>query len=193
MDEWINSKKPKTAINDRLREVIWMIHHGVHEKDAICLVCGQNTISFRTKGSWQAAHIVAETFAMDPLSEFSILPCCPPCNAETRTKCIFEVLWDRGRMDAIRKICQSVHLAYNQRKEPYDRVPILWLLIKQLYGFEKHSAGGGIPMYLERPIYELLSVHQMRILNEEVVGLSHQLQEKTQLMEMVMNKGKFNW
>ena len=96
-------------------------------------------------------------------------------------------------MDAIRKICQSIYLAYNQRKETYDRVPILWLLIKQLYGFEKHAAGGGIPMYLERPIYELLSVHQMRILNEEVVGLSRQLQEKTQLMEMVMNKGKFNW
>ena len=41
MDEWINSKKPKTAINDRLREVIWMIHHGVHEKDAICM-CARN-------------------------------------------------------------------------------------------------------------------------------------------------------
>jgi transcription elongation factor Elf1 len=193
MEELINRKKPKTAITDRLREVIWMMHHGVHEKDATCLVCGQNKLSFRTKGSWEAAHIVAETFAMDPLSEFSILPCCPTCNSETRTKCIFEVLWDRGRMDAIRKICQSIYLAYNQRKEPCDRVPILWILIKQLYGFKKHAAGGGIPMYLEQPIYEILSLYQIHILNEEVVSLSRELQERVKLMETIMIKGKFTW
>jgi hypothetical protein len=96
-------------------------------------------------------------------------------------------------MDAIRKICQSIYLAYNQRKEPCDRVPILWILIKQLYGFKKHAAGGGIPMYLEQPIYEILSLYQIHILNEEVVSLSRELQERVKLMETIMIKGKFTW
>lgn len=186
MNDWI--KKPKNNISDKLREITWLMHHGVHEKDAICLMCGQNKLSYRTKGSWEAAHIVAETFAIDPLSEFSIIPCCPPCNAETRTKCIFEVLWDRGRYESIRKICENIYMAYNQRKEHYDRVLIMWMLIEQLYGFKKHAAGGGIPLYLERQIYEILSIHQIRKLNTEITNLSHEMQEKTALIDLIMKK-----
>lgn len=181
-------KARKITISDRERKLTWQLHHGPHAKEAPCPMCGIKMMQQKERGGWQCAHIVAEAFCRDPHSIFHMVPCCTPCNAETGTRCIIEVLWERHRVDSIKQICANVFRAIAQsnplQMSSYDGA--MWKMARELYGSERHSAGGGISRDNERDIYRMLAYHQVDDLQRQLEASAKEMRKKTLLVEQLV-------
>ena len=185
-------KKRKT-LDEKVRNAAWEFHYGAHSKEAMCLLCDVNKIIRTDKGGWECGHIVARDWLQDEAdktSVFYLLPCCAGCNRETGTTCILNLLWDRKKGNAIRRVCETIFRAYSQMHPQhmlfYDN--IMWKLIRGLFGSEKHPLGGGILVAYEEPLYHMLQVHQIQLLEQEMVHHAGELKKKATLVEKLLHE-----
>ena len=171
-------------LTDNERKQCWILHHGPHAKEALCPMCGINSIKFLEKAGWECSHIVARKFCADPKSRFYLLPCCAACNKETGTRCIWNIMWERGRVREIKAACHKIYDVFSQLNESsmHDFDHMMWKVIRHLYGSEKHLAGGGIEVLYEAAIYQLLMLDQVEQVRAEVSRLNIEMGKRVELL-----------
>jgi hypothetical protein len=187
--------KRQRSVADKDRKKAWEFHYGPHAKEALCQLCGVNNLVKNDIGSWQAGHIVARDYLDIKLrsNPLYLVPCCTGCNLETSTDCVLNLLWERRRADVIKTICKRVYDSFKemnlQRMSYYD--DMIWKVIRGLYGFESHKLGGGIRLAYEEPIYQMLKLHQIELLESEMSQAMTKLKKNVILSEKLFDEVHF--
>lgn len=185
------SGKKQKQLDEKERKLAWDFHYGPLSKEHVCCACDVTKMIRNDKGSWQAAHIVARNYLDDPTLANNVLyliPCCPGCNLEMGTTCLFNVLWDRGKGTAIKQIAERIYDYYAQMNPQhllfYEK--LMWKLIRGLFGSERHRIGGGIAVRNEERLYRMLMLHQLQLLEGTVSEHLAKIKQSTALMERLL-------
>lgn len=180
-------RRRKHTIDEKDRKQAWDFCFGEHKKEASCPMCESVTLKFTDRGGWECGHIVAEQWCPDLRSKYYLLPCCAGCNKETTTRCILDVLWERGRFNTLKQLCTRVFNTYSEQFP--DKMEQLqhkmWKLVRYLYGSENNKCGGGISTALESHMYNMLLSHQTMLLQKEVYHLCQQQHKCIALIEQL--------
>jgi hypothetical protein len=184
--------KRQKNLTDKDRKTAWEFHIGTHAKEAYCLLCNVNKLVKNDIGSWQAGHVVARDYLDDPTllsNPLYLIPCCAGCNLETTSDCVFNVLWERRKADAIKSICKRIFDSYKEMNSQhvlyYDNM--IWKLVRGMYGFERHSLGGGIRLAYEEPIYKMLAIYQVSLLEQEISLQTVKMAKSVKLIEQLLS------
>ena len=175
------------SVTPTLKRAIWDLHFGVGVKETLCPLCGLNKIYGTTQNSgFEAAHVVARKFLVEELSIFYLVPSCKVCNNECADMCIFDFLWVRSRVAALRRIIMTIHGAFlaQHAHELAPQDQIAWRVMEFLFGPLRHPAGGGIVN--TKAIYEIARIEQLTALVEESAKLAAKQQALATQMRALM-------
>ena len=182
----VTKKKPKKSNTPKAtKEILWDRFIGSNYNDAPCPLCGINRISRNKTNGFEAAHIVADNFShtSDPIY---LVPSCRVCNLQCATICVLDYLFVRQRYTHLRKLCWTIFEAY-KNLYPHEieyHAGSCWKLIAHLYGPERFMAGGGIKNI--KPIRNIIIQTQIDKVYEEQASLVAQLQEKSKLIQQLI-------
>jgi hypothetical protein len=184
--------KKQQSLDEKDRKLAWDFHFGPHTKETVCIFCNVNNMVKVDKGSWHASHIVGRTYLENPATmknPLYLIPGCAACNLELGNSCALGLLWERGHIDAIKTLSLRVFEAYAQLNPQHMTFyeNIIWKLIRGLYGSEKFPLGGGISVRYEEPIYKLLAIYQMQLLEKEVSKHLKEIKKKSLTLERLLH------
>jgi hypothetical protein len=166
-----------------MQKSIWDTHIGTGIKEAPCPLCGINVIQCPSKRcGLEMAHIVADKYFTGEPSPLSLYPSCVSCNNKCGEVCILDYLFNSGRGKQLEALIRSVHACFmmqNRDLEP-ERL-FMHNVIDHLYGWERYKAGGGLQNDLE--IFHIARSLHMQQLNEEILALNAQMQQKARELE----------
>jgi hypothetical protein len=180
----------KQVLTDKLRDDAWRIHYGANVKKATCMFCCISVLSYTDKRAWEAGHIVCEKFATNKVIEaYYLVPMCSACNSSMGTINALDYLYDTFKIKSLKTVCTNIYDAFAERNEEHMNVTFercIWKLIATLFGSEEHMAGGGITCANEPSIYNLLALHQMQILQDEIEAHLKSVSDKSAQMQRLV-------
>lgn len=167
MDDFKKPSGVSSSASPTLRKAIWEMYMGVGVKEAPCTLCGIHRIHSSINSGFECAHIVARGYMTDPLTVYYMFPSCSGCNNECKEICVFDFMFVRGRIAALRKVIMIIYqrfLAEHEHELATDQ-RMAHLILDNLYGPRKFHLGGGIQN--TKAIYELARLEQYEWLVEQ--------------------------
>jgi len=177
--------KKSKQITPNLKKAIWDIYIGIGIKRALCPLCGLKQINSSTNGGFDAAHIVADKYFYEDVNVLYFYPSCDICNNDCADLCIFDFLYVRHRLNALRKMISAIHHAFIAMHDGELANTMAPAILDYLYGFERFKAGGGIQN--TKQIYEIARMVQYNELREKSAELNKEVQKLGKEMEELLS------
>jgi hypothetical protein len=175
-------KKPRTNADSNLKKIIWDRYIGPGIKETTCPLCSTYKIENNVNSGFVAAHLVASKFVIEEkLNIFHVFPSCSSCNSECGDLTVFDYLFCRQRINALKRLVKSVYKVFIEENGNIltNEHRLIWKVLDHLYGNTRYPAGGGI--INTKPIYEIAR-------GEQLVLLADTLTEKTQELVKLSNE-----
>jgi hypothetical protein len=150
-----------------------------------CHLCGENRIYLTQKKGFEGAHVISQKWIQrEQVNVFYAFPSCSACNNACRDCCILDYLYQRGRIQQLRKMIMVIfeHFLQVHSRDLGLEYRFAPLVLRYLYGQQKWGAGG---MVNEKEICEIARAEQQEALSRHIVSLCKQVQECSTLSRML--------
>jgi hypothetical protein len=151
----------KSTITPAIKKMIWDVQLSSTLKEAPCPLCGIHKVYQFTNSGFEACHIVARKFSTEAPSIYYLTVGCSACNNDCSDICVFDYLFCRQRLNALRRLIQIIYRKFIEEH------------LDHLYGPRRFPAGGGIVN--TKQIYEIARSEQLVILSEQICQTSQSL------------------
>ena len=198
-DEDVRPKKrvrhDKEAVSSNLKRLMWDLHVGMHIKSVSCFGCGRKTLYFDKRADWEASHVVARHWfkknqdTCGALTKYDLVPLCRACNLSMRTQCLWEWLYEHGRIKQLKRLCHNIYKIYTEEhaQETYTYKEVCWrLILEHLHGQRRFPNGGVISQDNYGAIRDILKLHQQQQLEHDMKELIQHLGQKRRLMQTLL-------
>lgn len=155
-------------------------------KDTVCPLCHTYKIEISTNSGFHAGHIVSAKYVIeDKLNIFHVYPCCAACNSECSDLCMFDYLFCRQRIHALKRLITSIYKVFME-ENGHMLTPehcLIWMVLEKLYGQKRYPAGGFIVN--TKAIYEIARGEQLALLSEELTRQTEKLVKLSKEYQLV--------
>ena len=179
-------KKPRTNADINLKKIIWDRYIGPGVKETLCPLCSTFKIENSVNSGFVAAHLVAAKFICEEkLNVFHVYPSCSSCNSECGDLTVFDYLFCRQRMNALKRLLNSIYRVFMEENghNMSSEYNLIWKVLDHLYGPKRYPAGGGI--INTKPIYEIARGEQLVMLGEKLRDMTLELQRISNEYQLV--------
>jgi len=176
-------RKQTTRVSKTLRISIWDMYAGPNNSGMKCMTCNRVELNRTQVKSYEAGHIVAETFHTKKPCRFDLIPMCPACNNQCSDICVFDYLLARERYKVLSKIIRAIYHAFEEQnpsqfKDEFNSEA--WRVLQHFYGGTQFLAGGGLQN--ERQIYNIAKKIQCEDEWKKIEKYSRKLKESTEIV-----------